>query len=67
MKYNKEYFKQIKCKTIASGVENETTAIWQILLENRTFYNMVKKEFNSDNDTQKSIDILSEYANSNLI
>ena len=44
MKYNKEYFKQIKCKTIASGVENETTAIWQILLENRTFYNMVKKE-----------------------
>ena len=56
-----------KCNLIATGVENETTAIWQILLENKTFKNMVKKEFNSNNHFLDSIKILSKYANENLI
>ena len=36
-----DYINQKRCKLIASGVENETTAIWQTLLEDRTFYNLV--------------------------
>ena len=64
---NKDFINQRKCNLIATGVENETTAIWQTLLENRTFYNMVKKEFNSNNHYLNSIKILSKYANNNLI
>ncbi len=62
-----DYINQRKCKLIASGVENKTTAIWQILLEDKTFNNMVKKEFNSNNHYLDSIKILSKYANNNLI
>ena len=46
---NKDFINQRKCNLIATGVENETTAIWQLLLENKTFKNMVKKQFNSNN------------------
>jgi len=62
-----DYINQRKCNLIATGVENETTAIWQTLLENRTFYNMVTKEFNSNNHFLDSIKTLSNYANKNLI
>ena len=64
---NKDFINQRKCNLIANGVESKTTAIWQTLLENRTFYNMVKKEFNSNNHYLDSIKILSKYANNNLI
>ena len=64
---NKDFINQRKCNLIATGVESKTTAIWQILLENKTFKNMVKKEFNSNNHFLDSIKILSKYANENLI
>ena len=62
-----DYINQRKCNLIATGVENKTTAIWQILLEDRTFNNMVIKECNSNNHYLDSIKILSKYANNNLI
>ena len=62
-----DYINQKRCKLIASGVENETTAIWQTLLEDRTFYNLVCKEFNSNNNFLDSIKTLTKYANNNLI
>ena len=62
-----DFINQRKCNLIATGVENETTAVWQLLLENKTFKNMVKKEFNSNNHYLDSIKILSKYANNNLI
>ena len=62
-----DYINQRKCKLIASGVENETTAIWQVLLEDRTFYNLVYKECNSNNHYLDSIKTLTKYANNNLI
>ena len=64
---NKDFINQRKCNLIATGVENETTAVWQLLLENKTFKNMVKKEFDSNNHYLDSIKILSKYANNNLI
>ena len=64
---NKDFINQRKCNLIATGVESKTTAIWQLLLENKTFKNMVKKEFNSKNHYLDSIKILSKYANENLI
>jgi len=63
----KDFINQRKCNLIANGVENETTAIWQTLLEDRTFYNLVCKEFNSNNHFLDSIKTLSKYANNNLI
>ena len=62
-----DYINQRKCKLIASGVENGTTAIWQVLLEDRTFYNLVYKECNSNNHYLDSIKTLTNYANENLI
>ena len=52
---------------IAMGVENETTAIFNELLEDEDFKNMVIKELKSKNDVFESVKILSKYANENLI
>ncbi len=52
---------------IAMGVENETTAIFNELLEDEDFKKMAIKELKSKNDVFKSVKILSKYANENLI
>ena len=52
---------------IAMGVENETTAIFNELLEDEDFKNMAIKELKSKNDVFESVKILSKYANENLI
>ena len=49
------------------GVENETTAIFNELLEDEDFKKMAIKELKSKNDVFKSVKILSKYANENLI
>ena len=52
---------------IAMGVENETTAIFNELLEDEDFKKMAIKELKSKNDVFKSVKILSKYAIENLI
>ena len=52
---------------IAMGVENETTAIFNELLENEEFKKLAIKELKSKNDVFESVKILSKYANENLI
>ena len=52
---------------IAMGVENETPAIFNELLEDEDFKKMAIKELKSKNDVFKSVKILSKYANENLI
>ena len=52
---------------IAMGVENETTAIFNELLEDEDFKKMAIKELKSKNDVFKSVKILSKSANENLI
>ena len=52
---------------IAMGVENETTAIFNELLEDEDFKKMAIKELKSKNDVFESVKILSKYANENLI
>ena len=49
------------------GVESETTAIFADLLEDKTFKKMAFKELKSNKDVFKSVKILSDYANKNLI
>ncbi len=49
------------------GVESETTAIFDELLEDETFKKMAFKELKSNKDVFKSVKILSDYANENLI
>ena len=56
-----------KSNLIAMGVENETAAIFDVLLEDETFKKMAIKELKSNNDIFKSVKILSHYANENLI
>jgi len=56
-----------KSNLIAMGVESETTAIFDVLLEDETFKKMAIKELKSNNDIFKSVKILSHYANENLI
>ena len=56
-----------KSNLIAMGVESETTAIFDVLLEDETFKKMAIKELKSNNDVFKSVKILSHYANKNLI
>ena len=52
---------------IAMGVENETTAIFNELLEDEDFKKMAIKELKSKNDVFKSVKILSKYANEILL
>ena len=52
---------------IAMGVENETTAIFNELLEDEDFKKMAIKELKSKNDVFESVKILSKYAHENLI
>ena len=52
---------------IAMGVENETTAIFNELLEDEDFKKKAIKELKSKNDVFESVKILSKYANENLI
>ena len=56
-----------KSSLLAMGVESETTAIFDVLLEDETFKKMAIKELKSNNDIFKSVKILSHYANENLI
>jgi len=49
------------------GVESETTAIFDELLENEEFKKLAIKEVKSKKDVFKSVKILSKYANNNLI
>ena len=49
------------------GVESETTAIFDELLEDETFKKMAFEELKSNKDVFKSVEILSDYANKNLI
>ena len=56
-----------KSSLIAMGVESETTAIFDELLEDETFKKMAFKELKSNKDVFKSVKILSDYANKNLI
>ncbi len=56
-----------KSSLIAMGVESETTAIFNELLENEEFKKLAIKELKSKKDVFKSIKILSKYANNNLI
>ena len=56
-----------KSSLIAMGVESETTAIFDELLEDETFKKMAFKELKSNKDVFKSVKILSDYANENLI
>ena len=56
-----------KSNLIAMGVESETTAIFNDLLEDQTFKKMAFKELKSNNDVFKSVKILSDYANKYLI
>jgi hypothetical protein len=56
-----------KSSLIAMGVENETTAIFNELLEDEDFKNMAIKELKSKKDVFESVKILSKYANENLI
>ena len=49
------------------GVESETTAIFDELLEDETFKKMAFEELKSNKDVFKSVKILSDYANENLI
>ena len=56
-----------KSSLIAMGVENETTAIFNELLENEEFKKLAIKELKSKKDVFKSVKILSKYANNNLI
>ena len=56
-----------KSSLIAMGVESETTAIFNELLEDEEFKKLAIKEVKSKKDVFKSIKILSKYANNNLI
>ena len=56
-----------KSSLIAMGVESETTAIFNELLENEEFKKLAIKELKSKKDVFKSVKILSKYANENLI
>ena len=56
-----------KSSLIAMGVESETTAIFNELLEDETFKKMAFKELKSNNDVFESVKVLSDYANENLI
>ena len=56
-----------KSSLLAMGVESETTAIFDELLEDETFKKMALKELKSSKDVFKSVKILSDYANENLI
>ena len=56
-----------KSSLIAMGVESETTAIFDELLEDETFKKMAFEELKSNKDVFKSVEILSDYANENLI
>jgi hypothetical protein len=56
-----------KSSLIAMGVESETTAIFNELLENEEFKKLAIKEVKSKKDVFKSVKILSKYANNNLI
>ena len=56
-----------KSSLIAMGVENETTAIFNELLEDEEFKKLAIKELKSKKDVFKSVKILSKYANNNLI
>ena len=56
-----------KSSLIAMGVENETTAIFNELLEDEEFKKLAIKELKSKKDVFKSVKILSKYANENLI
>jgi len=56
-----------KSSLIAMGVESETTAIFNELLENEEFKKLAIKELKSKKDVFKSVKILSKYANNNLI
>ena len=56
-----------KSSLIAMGVESETTAIFDELLENEEFKKLAIKEVKSKKDVFKSVKILSKYANNNLI
>ena len=56
-----------KSSLIAMGVESETTAIFNELLEDEKFKKLAIKELKSKKDVFKSVKILSKYANNNLI
>ena len=56
-----------KSSLIAMGVESETTAIFNELLEDEEFKKLAIKELKSKKDVFKSVEILSKYANNNLI
>ena len=56
-----------KSSLIAMGVESETTAIFNELLEDEEFKKLAIKEVKSKKDVFKSVKILSKYANNNLI
>ena len=56
-----------KSSLIAMGVESETTAIFNELLEDEEFKKLAIKELKSKKDVFKSVKILSKYANNNLI
>ena len=56
-----------KSYLIAMGVENETTAFFDELLQDETFKKMAFKELKSNNDIFESVKVLSDYANENLI
>ena len=56
-----------KSSLLAMGVESETTAIFDELLEDETFKKMAFEELKSNKDVFKSVKILSDYANENLI
>ena len=56
-----------KSNLIAMGVENETTANFNGLLEDEDFKKLATKELKSKNNVAKSVKILSKYANENLI
>tara|TARA_R100000963_G_C4536442_1_gene35534 strand:+ start:131 stop:313 length:183 start_codon:yes stop_codon:yes gene_type:complete len=56
-----------KSSLIAMGVENETTANFNGLLEDEDFKKLATKELKSKKDVFESIKILSKYANENLI
>ena len=56
-----------KYNIIASQVEADTTASFNLLLEDKTFNNLLNKEMKSKNSVFVSAKKLSKYANDNLI
>ena len=56
-----------KYNIIASQVEADTLASFNLLLEDETFNNLLNKEMKSKNDVFVSCKKLSKYANESLI